>query len=211
MHEKSGKLGIQFWFLMTLGVIALIGLSAISIVRLLPGDEQTALPAPQPAFSLPGRATGPQAPVSLLPPASVPGTTPAPSTTPTETRSWETTAATPPRTTPPPVRATVTGRYTVLNSFGDSFIGEVLLTNTTGRAQDWRVVLVVPSNVGALRTSWLESLPQPTLSRNGRTYTWTSSVPLSARSTGQMRFHFDRTGGDKPPDSCTVNGSSCRS
>ncbi|MFF5292198.1 cellulose binding domain-containing protein [Paractinoplanes globisporus] len=113
---------------------------------------------------------------------------------------------TPPRTTEATRPATVTGRYHVLESYGDSFIGEVLLTNRTGTGQDWVVTLTYP---GTLRTSWLESLPQPTLVQRGDTYTWTSSVPLAASSTGQLRFHFDRSGGSDNPDACSVNGQSC--
>jgi hypothetical protein len=118
------------------------------------------------------------------------------------------TGTNPPRTTPPP--SGVTARYSVLQSFGDSFIGQVELADTTGRDLAWKVVLVFPSNVGELRTSWLESLPQPSLSERGQTYAWTSSVPLAAGSKAQLRFHFDRTGTGDSPSSCTVNGSPCR-
>jgi hypothetical protein len=206
MHQRSGNEGIPPWFLMTLGVIALIGLAAISIVRLQPRDESDALPPPAPAFTLPAATAGPQAPVSLVP---SPSPSPSLSLSPTETRRFESTAATPTRTTRPPA-GDVTGRYRVLESYGDSFIGEVLLTNVTGRPQSWRVTLVVPSSVTGLRTSWLESLPQPRLAVSGRTYTWTSSVDLAARSTGQLRFHFERDGGAVNPSSCTVDGASCR-
>ena len=207
MDYKSGNLGVPSWFLTTLGVIALLGITAITIVRLVPGDNGNAsLPPPQPAFSLPGTTSGPQDPVSLVPPSA-----PAASPDPAErgSHSWQTTVAAPrPRTTPPPA-ALVTGRYSVLQSFGDAFIGQVLLTNTTGTPQNWRATLVFPSNVGDLRTSWLESLPQPTLSRHGHSFTWTSSVPLAARSTGELRFHFERTGSGDTPDSCEVNGAPC--
>lgn len=207
MHQKSGNEPIPPWFLMTLGVIALIGLAAISIVRLIPHDDGSdALPPPAPAFTLPATTAGPQAPVSLVP---SPSPSPSLSLSPTETRSFESTAATPSRTTRPPAR-NVTGQYRVLESYGDSFIGEVLLTNTTGAPQSWRVTVVVPASVTGLRTSWLESLPQPRHSVSGRTHTWTSTVDLAARSTGQLRFHFERDGGAVSPSSCTVDGASCR-
>lgn len=178
---------------MALGVITLVGIAAITVVQLVPGDRTTAaLPPPAPAFSFPGATTGPPPPVSLIPPTAT-------------SRSYRMSA-----TQAPPRPSGVTGSYSVLQSFGDSFIGQVELTNTTARQLDWKVVLVFPSSVGNLRTSWLESLPQPTLSERGQTYTWTSSVPLAARSTAQLRFHFDRTGSSDSPLSCGVNGSACR-
>lgn len=221
MHQKSGNTEVQFWFLMTLGVIALVGIAAITVVRLLPGDaDADALPPPPPPFTLPGGTTGPQVPVSLLPTtvlpnSDVPTTTgpAAPESIPAESRGWQTVPPPAATTTAAPTAAPaskVTGRYQVLQSFGDSFIGEVLLTNATGAAQDWRATLTFPANVGDLRTSWLESLPQARLSQSGRTFTWTSSVPLAARSTAQLRFNFERTGSGDTPKSCAVNGAPCR-
>ena len=44
--------------------------------------------------------------------------------------------------------------------------------------------------------------------KRGSTYTWTSSVPLAAGSSGSMRFHF-KLSGSAGPSGCTVNGSAC--
>ena len=181
----------------------------VTIVRLMPEHSQT-LPPPEPAFTLPGTTSGPQAPVSLIP--ATPATPTGPATDPASPGPRPTSRAipaviTPPRTTTKPARPIlVSGHYHVLNSFTDNFIGEVLLTNRTSAEQNWTVTLTYP---GTLRTSWLESLPQPTLVQRGHTFTWTSSVPLAAGSSGQLRFQFDKVDGSETPDDCTVNGSAC--
>jgi cellulose binding protein with CBM2 domain len=194
------------------GIAALIAFGAITAIRLVPGDDTVSLPPPEPAFTLPGFTSGPQIPVSLLPRTPTSG----PAVSRSVEKNSETSPAgdaagdpeptrggtTPPRTTVPPG---VAGTYRVLNSYSDSFIGEVLVSNTTGAERSWTVTLSYP---GELVTSWLESLPQPTLVQRGTTYTWTSSVPLAARSSGSLRFHF-RLSGSAGPSGCTVNGSAC--
>ena len=212
------------WLPTILGVAALVAFTIVTMMRLLPKDSRT-LPPPEPAFTLPGKTSGPQAPVSLVPtteptaPAADPAspdpkptsrTIPAVITPPraTTTRANPTganpTGAVP--TTTPARPILVSGHYHVLSSYSDTFIGEVLLTNRTGVEQNWTVTLTYPGN---LRTSWLEGLPQPTLVRRGSTYTWTSSVPLAAGAVGQMRFQFDKVGGSETPQGCTVNGQPC--
>lgn len=116
--------------------------------------------------------------------------------------------ATRPPTTPPPA-PDVTGRYRVVDSFDDGFIGEVLVTNTGGRDRDWKVRLRFAGNVTALRTSWVESAPQATLTVSGGTFTWTSGVGVRAGSDVALRFHFSRSGSGDRPRSCTVNGTAC--
>lgn len=206
MQEKSGIVGALPWLPTILGVAALVALTIVTIVRLTPEDSRT-LPPPEPAFTLPGTTSGPQAPVSLIPTTpGGPATDPA-SPDPKPTSRAIPAAITPPRTSPKPARPVlVSGHYHVLNSYADNFIGEVLLTNRTGVEQNWTVTLSYP---GTLRTSWLESLPQPTLVQRGHTFTWTSSVPLAAGSSGQLRFQFDKVDGSETPGSCTVNGSPC--
>ncbi|WP_433303007.1 cellulose binding domain-containing protein [Actinoplanes sp. CA-030573] len=193
-----------------------MGITVITIVRLTPGhDRSRTLPPPDPAFTLPGTLAGPPAPVSLLPsvtgkatekaatrPAAEAATGPAAESRP-RPRPARTLPAviSPPRTVP-----AVGGSYHVLSSYPDSFIGEVLLTNRTDAPQDWVVTFTYPGN---LRTSWLESLPQPTLVQRGHTFVWTSSVPLAAASTAELKFHFDLAGGSDRPSSCSVNGIPC--
>jgi hypothetical protein len=108
-----------------------------------------------------------------------------------------------------PVVTVVSGRYRVLNSYVDSFIGEVLVSNSSSSSRDWSVRLQFPSNVGSLRTSWVESQPQATLTRSGETFIWTSTVPVNAGSSVALRFQFDRSGTNSNPATCTVNGASC--
>jgi len=215
MHEKSGIMRGLPWVPTILGVAALVVFTIVTIVRLTPEHSKT-LPPPEPAFTLPGKTSGPQGPISLIPTADPTAAAPTATTTtnatgPTSPGPKPTSRAipavvTPPRTSKPAPRPiTVSGHYHVLNSFSDSFIGEVLLTNRTGAAQNWSVTLTYP---GRLRTSWLEGLPQPTLVQHGQTYTWTSSVPLDAGSSGQLRFQFDTVGAETP-GTCAVNGSPC--
>ena len=211
MRDKSGNMRVLPWIPTLLGVAALVVFAVVTIVRLLPGHSTPrALPPPEPPFSLPGTTSGPQLPVSLIPSSS-----PA-SASPSSARPTEAGSLSPSRTVPAVIRpprattaapAAVVGKFRVIESYGDSFIGEVLVTNRTSVPQDWVVRLTYPGN---LRTSWLESLPQPTLVQRGNTYTWTSSVPLAAGASGQLRFHFDRpAGASDTPDSCSANGSSC--
>ena len=159
-----------------MSVCAIVFFTFIVAMRLMPepSTNPAALFPAQPAFTLPGGISGPQVPVSMLPaddPAEGPGAIPVKTSLPTTAASRRTrppaaaSTTTPrsitPRTTGSP--PTVTGRFQVIDSYGDSFAGEVLLTNTATDARHWRVSLAFPSNVGGLRVSWLEGQPQPTL------------------------------------------------
>jgi hypothetical protein len=104
----------------------------------------------------------------------------------------------------PAPRPNLTGRYRLLDSFGDSFIGEVLVSNVSGTPRRWSVTLRFPSNVGGLRTAWVEGAPQATLRQSGRTFVFTSTVTLEQQSSVPLRFHFDRYGRDVRPEVCTV-------
>lgn len=206
-------------------VAALTGLALIAVLLvLLPADRPVGpLPAPPPPF-LPGVAQpASRASAPPTPPASAPVTaTTVTATTATAPESPATTRpparpaapsrarpSTAPRPTPPP-DAPVRGRYRVVDSFPDGFIGEVLVTNSSPRDRDWTVRLAFPGTVGDLRTSWVESAPQATLSTAGDTFVWSSGVPVAAGSTAVLRFHFARSGDDERPLSCTVNGTACR-
>ncbi len=105
--------------------------------------------------------------------------------------------------------AEVTGTYRVIASYGDSFIGEVLITNSTSTGRHWTVELRFPANVGRLRAFWVESARQPAMDRSTTGYTFTSAVSISGRSSVPLRFHFDRTKASDAPPSCTVNGMAC--
>ncbi|GAA4722882.1 cellulose binding domain-containing protein [Phytohabitans rumicis] len=149
-------------------------------------------------------------------PADIPGTTtpsPSPSASPKPSPSRSPvarrTTAKPPTTQAPPAPPAVTGDYRVLNSYGDSFIAEVLVTNSSGSGRDWTVRLQFPTNVGRLHTFWVEGAPQATLQRLGPAYVFTSGVEVPARSSVPLRFQFERWGQDNDPSACAVNGTPC--
>lgn len=209
---RHRALGLAPWIPAILGIGSLLALLTIAAAWLNPwSTDDTALPPPQPPVVLPeGRITPPlttEAPESAPPPSPAEDPeTPVP--------VGRTTTIRPPLTRPPTTRPAppppVIGRYQVVDSYGDSFIGQVLITNEPGADRSWTVVLEFPSDVGDLRTSWLEGLPQPTLSRAGRTFTWRSTTPLAAGATGMLRFHFDRPGAADQPSRCLTNGRACR-
>ncbi len=204
-------LGIVPWIPAVLGIGALVTLLVIVATRLSPWSADSgALPPPQPPVVLPeGNRPAPPPPAATTPPP--------PSTTPPSSRPvpvGRTSTVPPPVTTRPappaaPPAAVVTGRYEVVDAYPESFIGQVLITNRPGADRAWTVTLTFPAGVGDLRTAWLESLPQPTLTAAGRTFTWRSTTPLAAGTTGRLRFHFERTGDAATPTRCTTNGRAC--
>lgn len=201
------------WLPAVLGVAALALLLISAVIRpFLWDDEDTPLPPPPPPLTLPGATDRPPpAPSNPQPdgPPAASGSVPEGSA-PTASRTvpvGRTSTVPPPRTTPP--APPVTGRYEILDSYPDSFIGQVLITNSPGADRNWTVTLTFPSGAGELRTSWLESLPQPTLTRSGTTYTWRSTTPLAAGASGGLRFHFEGT--RRTPAACVTNGRACQS
>ncbi len=215
LRRTARARGPWLWALAALTSAAL-SLAAVALV-LLPADrpEQT-LPPPPPPF-LPGFSVPAALPSSAPDPgraaAPVPATTTRRPATPTATRAPARPAAPSrarPATPPPAPDADVRGAYRVVDSFPDGFIGEVRITNTSGRDRDWTVRLRFPETVGDLRTSWVESAPQATLTTAGDTFTWSSGVPVAAGSTAVLRFQFARSGTDEKPRSCTVNSAACR-
>jgi hypothetical protein len=207
-----------------LGVCALVGLLLIAAAPFSSSPKPQLGPPPQPF--LPAE---PPALVNLSPSSDLQSTPAGPSgagaptgtggagpadeepanVRPTEA---EPTASTPrpspARTTPTPP-GPVTGRYRVVDSFEDGFIGEVRVSNASDRENDWVVRLRFPANVGELKASWVESAPQATLSRSGSWYVWSSEVPLSAHGQALLRFHYARSGPGDVPAACTVNGAAC--
>ena len=151
--------------------------------------------------------------MSSAPPPPVPTVTAVPSATeirPSRTRrpvTWTPSAVA--RPTSPAAVPTVTGHYRVTAPYDREFIGEVLVTNTGGQPENWVVELTFPDDVGDLRTSWVESQPQPTLTRSGDRYIWRSGVPVGPGASHALRFQYAHTGTGGRPRSCTVNGSPC--
>ena len=190
------------WAPTVLGVCVLIVLLIVAATRFGGPPEPRAVP---PFVPVPAPTLGPP-PVSASPSVSA-------------RPDRQVTASTPPRpsrtsarattTAPAPAPGPVSGRYRVIDSFGDGFIGEVLVANAAGRDRDWRVELRFPATVGDLITSWVESAPQATLRRSGDRYVWSSGVPVPARGQVALRFHFSRTGSGNLPATCTVNGRTC--
>ncbi|MFI7542600.1 hypothetical protein [Actinoplanes sp. NPDC049599] len=200
------------WAPTVLGVCALVVLLIIAATRFTAAPEARAVPPALPFLPVPTLTPGP--PSAVVTPS---GSTPPDRqvTAPTSTRPSRTPARipsrTPARTTtaPAPAPGPVSGRYRVIDSYGDAFIGEVLVANAGGRDSDWRVELRFPAAVGDLITSWVESAPQATLRRSGDGYVWSSGVPVPAGGQVALRFHFSRSATGNLPLTCTVNGRSC--
>jgi cellulose binding protein with CBM2 domain len=200
------------WLPTLAGVAGLIALLVIAAVRFTAQPDLPITPAPQPALP------------DLLPPTIAPVTSPAPTSSPTSVPALSPTSAPAfsptsspaspaPRSSPPPRRPrpsppAVTGAYRVVQSFGDGFIGEVLIRNATDRDRDWRADLRFP-DAGRLITSWVESAPQATLTASGDRFVWSSGVPVPAGGEVALRFHFSRDGTVDRPASCQVNGTTC--
>jgi hypothetical protein len=214
------------WVPTVLGVGALIALLLVAAAPFSDKPDPQFGPAPQPFLPaeplIPVQGSpsaGPSAPQTSAATAA-PGegasapsaerTTPVTATRPTTQPATRPTTArpAPTRTTQAPP-ATVTGRYRVVDSFGDGFIGEVLVGNGGGQSRDWTVRLRFPAHVGELITSWVESAPQATLTRSGSTYVWSSVAPVTAGGEAMLRFHFRRSGTGDRPSACTVNGTGC--
>lgn len=207
------------WVPTFFGVALMIGLMVASIVLSLrpgsPADSTAAEPGALPPpieFPVPQEPSVTAAPTTAAPTPSA-SVVPSRPAAPARTTPGRQTPPDPERESPPvvpqPPQATVTGRYQVLDSFGDSFIGEVLVSNSESAPQNWTVRLRFPSNVGNLRTFWVEGAPQGSMRRSGDTYIFTSGVPVNGRSSVPLRFHYDRVGRGDTPSSCTVNGAAC--
>jgi hypothetical protein len=194
------------WAPTVLGVCALVVLLIIAATRFTAAPEARAVP-PAPPFlpvpvptPVPPSASASPSVSSARPDRQVTASGPS---RPARTSERATTSA------PAPSPGPVSGRYRVIDSYGDAFIGEVLVANAAGRDSDWRVELRFPAAVGDLITSWVESAPQATLRRSGDSYVWTSGVPVPARGQVALRFHFSRDGSGNLPVTCTVNGRTC--
>jgi hypothetical protein len=199
------------WAPTLLGVCALIALLVIAGTRFTSSSSPAPIAVPGqpflPAPTLPPVQMTAVSPVSaaVRPSASTPSRRqPRPSDTPAPPPTSRR-----PATTPAPSPGPVTGRYRVVDSYDDAFIGEVLVANSSGRDRAWRAELRFPTAVGGLITSWVESAPQATLRRSGDSFVWSSGVPVPAGAQVALRFHFSRSGSGNLPSVCTVNGVAC--
>jgi len=196
---------LLLWAPTALGVtVALVILSAVAVTR---GSGATPAPrasidyawTPPVADYTPGVATTTQTPSPTPPP---PATIPPLSPTPTRTTAK-------PRTAPPAPPPPLTGRYSVVDTYRDGFIGEVLVTNPSANGRDWTVRLQFSRGVGRLQTFWVDGAPPPALTRLGEAYVFTGRTPVAARGKLGLRVQFERWGREIDPEACTVNGKAC--
>jgi hypothetical protein len=113
--------------------------------------------------------------------------------------------AAPPHPSPPGVA----GSYELVSSFGDEFIGKVVIVNGSHQAQDWVVELAFMPDVDDPRAFWVDGEPHPAVHRSGSRYEVTGAVPVSGESTVILRLNLERAGPEIDPITCTVNASPC--
>ncbi|TDC78285.1 cellulose-binding protein [Micromonospora sp. KC606] len=204
------------WLVVVVGVAVMVLLLVVALGSAGGRRPVADLPPPAPAMSLPNlSAAAPSLPLNTDTAPAVPGLLPrsvvAPSPSVSSPPAIPGGDAAPPSvsTTPPaspsPVLSVI-GRFRVVADYGDSFAGEVLLTNITSGARSWTVRLAQPR--GRLGGVWVESAPQGTARVRDGVLTYTGGVDLAARGSVQLRFVFENTGGALP-SGCTVNGSTC--
>jgi hypothetical protein len=214
---RVGAVASAPWIVVVLGVGVMVILLVLAVgAGCAASDDPPAPVVPAlPLSTVPGTVPDPTttAPTRPSGPTTVGPSTGAPSATPTRAPSLAAGRTSPssraPGRTVAPVPE-VTGRYRVVSSFDDAFIGEVLVVNSGSISRDWVVRLVFPDGVRDLRTSWVESAPRPTVTRAGDAYVFTGAVPLAPGQSAALRFHFDRVGSTNSPTSCQVNGAPCR-
>ncbi|MGC5331317.1 cellulose binding domain-containing protein [Micromonospora sp. DT62] len=135
---------------------------------------------------------------------------------PTATRSTPARSSAPPSPTPsgseetalvaPPSVSPLTGRYRVVESYADGFVGEVLVGNTSSAGREWTTRLTFPG--ARLGGAWIEGAPQGTAQRIDDGFTYRSGGDLPGGASVTLRFYVQGT--QSRPTSCTVDGVSCR-
>jgi hypothetical protein len=222
---RAGVLGSAPWAVVFAGLAIMVVLLVVAItsapVERGMSDDSPVLGLPAVPTTTPPVVTGGDL-ASLAPPGTAAPSPAAPTSSSPVPPTWPDEGGAPPATAPgtepdhpvpsvvqPPKPAEVTGRYRLLDSYGDSFIAEVLIGNVTSGERQWTVQLQFPADVGDLRTSWVEGAPQATLRRSGSTYVWTSTVALAGGSSVPLRFQFNRTGTTNTPSTCVTNGTRC--
>ncbi|GGN41162.1 hypothetical protein FHR83_002921 [Actinoplanes campanulatus] len=204
------------WLPIIVAVGLLLFMVLVTGLRLLSPDRDDVTVEAEPGLTLPAPLR-PAAVTSSAASAPAPSATGSrsPAVRPSFSRLPVRTPSTRPSTRPPAVARpsspvpTVTGRYRVMAPYDREFIGEVLVTNSGAAPAGWVVELTFPDEVGELRTSWVESAPQATLSRSGDRYIWRSGAPVAVGSSAPLRFQYAHTGTGGRPSSCTVNGTPC--
>ncbi|MDO3703443.1 cellulose binding domain-containing protein [Micromonospora sp. C28SCA-DRY-2] len=201
------------WIVVSIGVAVMVVLLVVALGayrgRSPDFDAQPGPPPPTVALpELPLPPTGSASPT----PSQRATRTPAersssPSTRPTPSRSSRAPAPTTggddaPLAVPP---SPMSGRYRVVNSFHDGFIGEVLIRNSSTTDRDWTARLAFPG--GRVDSAWVEGAPQGTMSRTGDGFSYRSGRDLAGGASVALRFYVERA--DSRPASCTVDDVAC--
>jgi len=113
--------------------------------------------------------------------------------------------------------ATLTGSYEMTHSdeeWGNKFEAKIVITNTTTTAQNWTVTLTFPPRITGLAAAWVDGQANPTVVRNGQTWTITGSGPVPPGGTITLMVQFFVTprqpgDGDPNPTDCRVNNLTC--
>jgi hypothetical protein len=192
------------WSPVLVGIGVMVGYLVSTFV--LPTDDPLSQASPADTGVAQESSAPPSASVSPPAPAEEVGLPPGQSAIPPQ----ESPPPPPPSPEPPPESPPpLAGKYELEASFGDVFIGRVIITNPAPEAQDWTVELAFPDNVGELNTFWVDGTAQPDKDREGQRYIFRSAEPVDGRSSVALKVHFDRWGWDVNPTVCTVNGDSC--
>ncbi|MEU6073505.1 cellulose binding domain-containing protein [Micromonospora sp. NPDC047074] len=205
------------WIVVSVGVLVMVVLLAVALGAYRGrGPAFDAQPAPPPTVALP------EPPPSATSPAAVarsPRATPTPSgrvtgspapQRPTPSRGGPTPTPAPSGdddavlVAPPPSPASpVSGRFRVVESYAEGFVGEVVVSNASTAGREWTARLTFPD--GRLGSAWIEGAPQGTARRIDDGFTYRHDLAGGASVT--LRFYFD--GAQSRPTSCTVDGGTC--
>ncbi|MCL7455816.1 cellulose binding domain-containing protein [Micromonospora sp. MSM11] len=207
------------WIVVSVGVVVMVVLLAIAL-----GTYRGRGPAfdAQPAPPLPtvGLADPEPSATSAMATRS-PRATTSPSARatarPTPTRSRPERSSRPPSPTPsgsgaaliapPPSPASpLTGRYRVVESYADGFVGELLVGNTSSTGREWTARLTFPG--ARLGSAWIEGAPQGMAQRIDDGFTYRSGGDLPGGASATLRFYVQ--GAQSRPTSCSVDGGACR-
>ncbi|RLK12525.1 cellulose binding domain-containing protein [Micromonospora sp. M71_S20] len=206
------------WIVVSVGVAVMVVLLAIALGtyrgRGPAFDAQPGPPLPTVGLADPEpSATSPTATRSPRAPATSSGRS---TVRPTPTRSTPARSSAPPSPTPsgseetalvaPPSSSPLTGRYRVVESYADGFVGEVLVSNASSAGRGWTARLTFPG--ARLGSAWIEGAPQGTAQRIDDGFTYRSGGDLPGGASATLRFYVQGT--QSRPASCTVEGGACR-
>ncbi|MFV2116203.1 cellulose binding domain-containing protein [Micromonospora sp. LOL_025] len=208
------------WIVVSVGVAVMVVLLAIALgtyrgrgpaFDAQPGPPlpTVGLADPEPSATSPTATRSPRAPatssgrstVRPTPTRSTPARSSAPPS-PTPSGSEETSLVAPPSSS----ASALTGRYRVVESYADGFVGEVLVSNASSTGRGWTARLTFPG--ARLGSAWIEGAPQGTAQRIDDGFTYRSGGDLPGGASATLRFYVQGT--QSRPASCTVDGGACR-